>query len=162
MSDIAALATALLDACRKRGWMISTAESCTGGMVTAALTDIAGSSDVLDRGFVTYSNAAKTEMLGVSAAALAEHGAVSAAVAAAMAAGALTRSDAHLAVAITGVAGPGGSERKPEGLVWFGLAQAGGGVVTECREFGAIGRANVRRESVEVALNLLLSAAEGG
>ncbi len=107
------------------GLRIATAESCTGGMVAAALTDVAGSSDVFDRGFVTYSNAAKIEMLGVRAETLAAHGAVSEAVAREMAEGALAQSAAELAVSITGIAGPGGSEFKPEGRVCFGLAQAG-------------------------------------
>ncbi|MDZ4135073.1 MAG: nicotinamide-nucleotide amidohydrolase family protein, partial [Paracoccaceae bacterium] len=118
------LAAALLAAARARGARIATAESCTGGMISAALTDIAGSSDVFDRGFVTYSNAAKTDMLGVRGQTLAEYGAVSEAVAREMAEGALARSLAMLAVSVTGIAGPGGSEFKPEGRVCFGLATA--------------------------------------
>ena len=113
--------TLLADA-RAFGVMIATAESCTGGMVAARLTDTPGSSDVFERGFVTYSNAAKTQMLDVPADLIAEHGAVSEDVAHAMAAGALRHSNANLAVSITGVAGPGGSERKPEGMVCFGIA----------------------------------------
>ena len=152
---------AVLDAFRARGWMLATAESCTGGMVAAALTDIPGSSDVVDRGFVTYSNSAKIDMLGVGADILADHGAVSAEVAAQMAEGALRRSQARVAVAITGIAGPGGSELKPEGRVWFGLAVQGAPARTECREFGAIGRGNVRRRATQVALDLLHQAASG-
>ena len=116
----------ILALARQNGVMISTAESCTGGMVAAALTDIAGASDVFDRGFVTYSNAAKAEMLGVDPALIALRGAVSSEVAAAMAMGAVTASGASLAVSITGIAGPGGgTAEKPEGLVWFGLAKSG-------------------------------------
>ncbi len=151
------LAAAVLDAARARGVMIATAESCTGGLVAAALTDIAGSSDVVDRGFVTYSNAAKQDMLGVQADTLAQHGAVSEQVAAQMAAGARDRSRAGLAVAVTGIAGPGGSDHKPEGRVCFGLADAHG-VRTETVEFGALGRAQVRAASVDHALRLLLAA----
>jgi nicotinamide-nucleotide amidase len=119
-------AASLLDACRAKGWMLATAESCTGGLIVATLTAIAGSSDVVDRGFVTYSNAAKMELLGVPGALIDEHGAVSETVARAMAEGALARSRADIAVAVTGLAGPGGgSVDKPVGLVWFGLAQRG-------------------------------------
>ena len=126
-------------------------------MVAAALTDVPGSSDVFDRGFVTYSYPAKVAMLGIPQALLTEHGAVSEAVARAMAEGALAASDAELAVAVTGVAGPGASEKKPEGLVWFATATAD---ATRARkvEFGALGRARVRTRSVETALELLLHA----
>jgi nicotinamide-nucleotide amidase len=148
---------ALLASARERGFRIATAESCTGGMVAAALTDIAGSSDVFDRGFVTYSNAAKVAMLGVSEATLASHGAVSEAVAREMAAGAARHSRADLAVSITGIAGPGGSEFKPEGRVCFGLATRDG-VRTETVEFGALGRPQVRAAAKEHALELLFSA----
>ena len=117
-------AATLLAGCRARGWMLATAESCTGGLIAAALTAIAGSSDVVDRGFVTYSNEAKMDLLGVPLAMLEAHGAVSEPVARAMAKGALARSRAIITVAVTGVAGPGGgSVEKPVGLVWFGLAQ---------------------------------------
>lgn len=150
----------ILAAARARGWRIATAESCTGGMVAVALTDIPGSSDVFDRGFVTYSNAAKTDMLGVRPGTLAAHGAVSEAVAAEMAAGALARSAATLAVSITGIAGPGGSEFKPEGRVCFGLAGPAG-VSTETRNFGAPGRAGVRRRARDHALGLLARALAG-
>lgn len=150
-------AARLLQAARDKGVRIAAAESCTGGLIMAALTDIAGSSDVVDRGFVTYSNAAKYEMLGVRAATLDQHGAVSEQVAAEMAQGALARSDAGLAVAVTGIAGPGGSEFKPEGRVCFGLASAEG-TRTETVEFGAIGRAEVRRATVAHALDMMLHA----
>jgi nicotinamide-nucleotide amidase len=151
-------AEALLDAAKNAGVMVATAESCTGGMIAAAITDVAGSSAMFDRGFVTYSNAAKMAMLGVDAATLEAHGAVSEEVARAMAEGALARSDATLAVAVTGIAGPGGSGFKPEGRVCFGLARTGAATRTETVEFGAIGRANVRRATVERALALLLDA----
>ena len=152
------LARRLLTAATKAGAKIATAESCTGGMIAAAITDIAGSSAVFDRGFVTYSNAAKQAMLGVRTDTLAQHGAVSEEVAHEMAEGALARSDAGLAVAVTGIAGPGGSEFKPEGRVCFALARTGQPTHVETVEFGAIGRANVRRATVEKALSLLLAA----
>lgn len=150
-------AAAVLDAARLRGITISTAESCTGGLISAALTEVPGSSDAFDRGFVTYSNAAKTQMLGVTAAALEAHGAVSEEVAAQMAAGALRGSQAGVAVSVTGIAGPGGSEHKPEGRVCFGIADPFG-TRTETVEFGAIGRRQVRDATVDHALNLLLDA----
>ena len=153
------LAAQVLDAARAKGVMIATAESCTGGLVVAALTDVPGSSDVVDRGFVTYSNAAKQDMLGVGAETLASYGAVSEETAAEMAAGALARSVAGLAVATTGIAGPGGSDHKPEGRVCFGLANDSG-TQTETVEFGAIGRDRVRAASVEHALRMLLAALE--
>lgn len=150
---------ALLVAAKAQGVMLATAESCTGGMVSAAITDIAGSSAVFDRGFVTYTNAAKTQMLGVLPATLDAYGAVSEEVAREMAGGALRHSDADIAVAITGIAGPGGSEHKPEGRVCFGLATAAG-VRTETVEFGAQGRAKVRTAARDHALALLLRAVE--
>ena len=158
--DILALSTRVLAAARAAGLKVSTAESCTGGLVAAALTEIAGSSDVVDRGFVTYSNAAKQALLGVSAQLLADFGAVSAGVARAMAEGAVEASDADLAVAITGIAGPGGgSVDKPVGLVWLAVARQGREtILRECR-FGAIGRSEVRLASVRVALEMLLEAA---
>jgi len=137
------------------GVLMATAESCTGGMVAAALTDIPGSSDAFERGFVTYSNAAKQDMLGVKATTLEAHGAVSQEVAAEMADGALSHSRADLAVSITGIAGPGGSEHKPEGRVCFGLAVTGQPTWVETIEFGAIGRDKVRRASRDHALALL-------
>lgn len=152
------LAADILDRARRAGARIASAESCTGGLVSAALTEIAGSSDVFERGFVTYSNAAKEQLLGVRTATLASHGAVSEDVAREMAEGALARSAATLAVSITGIAGPGGSEFKPEGRVCFGLAQAGAETRTETVEFGAIGRAQVRAAAVEHALALLKRA----
>ncbi|MFX0544569.1 CinA family protein [Roseovarius sp. S1116L3] len=148
----------LLAKARAQGVMIAAAESCTGGMVMAALTDVPGSSDVVERGFVTYSNEAKIEMLGVSSRSLAAHGAVSAEVAAEMAAGALAASRAHLAVSITGIAGPGGSDYKPEGRVWFGIARKGRDVKTELQDFGALGRDTVRRAARDHALTLLADA----
>ena len=150
-------AEALLNAAKKAGTMVAVAESCTGGMIAAAITDVAGASAIFDRGFVTYSNAAKVAMLGVDAAMLAAHGAVGEEVARAMAEGALARSNATLAVAVTGIAGPGGSAAKPEGRVCFGLARRGAPTLTETVDFGAIGRANVRRATVEKALALLLA-----
>ncbi len=153
----AALATEVLARARAAGLKIATAESCTGGLVAGALTDIAGSSDVFERGFVTYSNDSKRELLGVAAATLQTQGAVSEAVAREMALGALAHSHADLAVATTGIAGPGGSEFKPEGRVCFGLA-AGGTCITETVDFGPLGRAQVRAASVERALQLLAGA----
>lgn len=151
----------ILAQARRRGLRIATAESCTGGMVAVALTDVAGSSDVFDCGFVTYSNAAKTAMLGVSPATLAAHGAVSEPVAREMATGARDHAGAGLAVAITGIAGPGGSDVKPEGRVCFGLATAGG-CSTETIDFGALGRAQVRRAATDHALALLARALAPG
>lgn len=157
MIDAAILAAAerLLERCRARGLRVATAESCTGGLIAASLTAVAGSSDVVDRGFVTYSNAAKTEMLGVPATLIERVGAVSAEVATAMAAGALARSAAGLAVAVTGVAGPGGgSAAKPVGLVWFGVAVSG--KEAECVSAVFPGdREAVRRQTVAMALRLL-------
>lgn len=151
------LAADVLDAARIRGTLIATAESCTGGLIAAALTEVPGSSDVVDRGFITYSNAAKQQMLGVTDELLDRHGAVSEEVAAAMASGALARSGATLAVAVTGIAGPGGSEHKPEGRVCFGLATPFG-LMTETVDFGAIGRQQVRAATVDHALRLMLAA----
>lgn len=145
----------LLAAARGAGVMLATAESCTGGLIAGALTAIPGSSDVVDRGFVTYTNEAKQEMLGVPGAMLARHGAVSEPVARAMAEGALARSRAGLTVAVTGVAGPGGgSAEKPVGLVWFGVAGAGRETLAERQVFPG-DRAAIRRATVERALALL-------
>ena len=152
------ITTEILATARARGILIASAESCTGGMIAAALTDIAGSSDVFDRGFVTYSNDAKIDMLGVGQETLTAHGAVSEQIAREMATGALTRSNATLAVATTGIAGPGGSEHKPEGRVCFGLAQTGHPTQTQTIEFGPLGRAAVRAAATEYALGLLLQA----
>lgn len=148
------LAADVLSLARGRGWKIATAESCTGGMIGAALTDIAGSSDVFDRGFITYSNAAKIAMLGIRQSTLDAHGAVSEEIAREMAEGAMKNSVANIAISVTGIAGPGGSEFKPEGRVCFGIATQDG-CKTETVEFGAIGRANVRTSTVLHALNLL-------
>lgn len=153
------LAADILSACRTKGWRIATAESCTGGMVAAALTDIPGSSDVFERGFITYTNTAKIEMLGVSPATLEAVGAVSQEVGLEMAQGALKHSDAELAVAITGIAGPGGSDFKPEGRVCFAIAGKGAPSSAETVEFGALGRDKVRKAARNHALTLLLEAA---
>ena len=153
------LAADILTLAQNKGVMIATAESCTGGMVAAALTDNAGSSAVVERGFVTYSNAAKVSMLGVHATTLETYGAVSEEVAQEMAEGALAHSTAGLAVAITGIAGPGGSEHKPEGRVCFSCAN-GNRTVTETIEFGALGRAAVRSAARDHALNMLKAALE--
>jgi nicotinamide-nucleotide amidase len=157
-----AKATQVLKVFRARGLKIATAESCTGGLVAGALTEIAGSSDVVDRGFVTYSNAAKEAMLGVPAATLKRYGAVSAETAAAMAAGALKNSESDITVAITGIAGPGGgSAQKPVGLVHFAAASRDGRRLAMYRRFGKIGRRRVRERSVVQALALLQALAEG-
>lgn len=154
------LAARLVREAIAQGATIATAESCTGGMVSAAITDVAGSSAVFLAGFVTYSNGAKQAMLGVPAAVLAQHGAVSEPVASAMADGARMRAGAQLAVSITGIAGPGGSEFKPEGRVCFAIATPAG-VESETIEFGAIGRAQVRAAARDHALGLLLGALGG-
>ena len=148
----------ILSSARAKGIRIVTAESCTGGLVASALTDIAGSSDVFDRGFVTYSNAAKVQMLGVSQATLDSFGAVSEQTAAEMASGALAASQADLAVSVTGIAGPGGSDFKPEGRVCFGLAQVGQPTQTQTVDFGPLGRDAVRAAATEFALGLLAQA----
>ncbi|MDA8052201.1 MAG: nicotinamide-nucleotide amidohydrolase family protein [Rhodospirillales bacterium] len=155
-------ASRVLALCRTRGLHIATAESCTGGLVAAALTAIAGSSDVFERGFVTYSNGAKEAMLGVPAALIARHGAVSEPVARAMAEGALQHSEAGLAVSVTGVAGPGGgSVEKPVGLVWVAAARRGSGTASERHLFPG-DRGAVRAASVTAALALLARCAEEG
>lgn len=155
--DLLRLAEDVLARARKQNVRIATAESCTGGLAAALLTEIAGASDVFERGFVTYSNAAKSEMLGVAEALIAEYGAVSEAVARAMAEGALAHSPANIAAAITGIAGPGGgTAEKPVGLVHIAAARADGKTLHERYEFGAIDRATIRQHSVEAALRLLL------
>jgi nicotinamide-nucleotide amidase len=161
-SDARALSRALLDLCRSRKLTIATAESCTGGLVAGALTEIPGSSDVIDRGFVTYSNDAKRKMLGVKATTLESFGAVSKETAIQMAVGALEEADVDLAVSITGIAGPGGATPgKPVGLVHFAVAARDGRIVNkECR-FGAIGRSAVRQRSVLEALRMLMELARG-
>lgn len=154
--EILALAVTVLAEARAKGVKIAAAESCTGGLVAAALTEIPGSSDVFDRGFVTYSNEAKMESLGVIVDTLDKFGAVSASAATAMAEGAIANSNADIAVAITGVAGPTGeTSEKPVGLVHFAAARRGGGTVNDVRRFGDIGRHQIRMASVEVALTML-------
>ncbi|KQZ21833.1 damage-inducible protein CinA [Mesorhizobium sp. Root552] len=158
-ADIGDLADRFLKACHRHGILAATAESCTGGLVIAAMTDIPGSSSMVDRGFVTYSNEAKMDMLGVSKATLEAHGAVSSEAAREMAKGALERSKAGIALAVTGIAGPdGGSAEKPVGLVWFGLALTGKPVMAEKRIFENRGRDFIRRETVRHALTMGLDA----
>ena len=155
-ADVAMLAEAL----QARGAMLATAESCTGGMIAAACTDRAGSSAWFERGFVTYSNAAKAQMLGVEPDRIAAHGAVSAEVASAMAAGALDHSDATWAVAVTGIAGPGGATpAKPVGTVWLAVARRGGEAVPELLQLSG-DRAAIRTQTVRIALQRLRAAVE--
>lgn len=155
MSALAPVAR-LAEALRARGWMLAAAESCTGGLIAATCTDLAGSSDWFERGFVTYSNAAKHELLGADEALIRTHGAVSEPVALAMVAGALARSRAQLAVAVTGIAGPGGgSAEKPVGTVWIATAVQGGAAQAHRFHFGGDRRA-VREATVREALGLLL------
>jgi len=152
-------AAALIDSCRAARLTIATAESCTGGLLAALITAIPGSSDVFERGFVTYSNAAKIESLGVTPQILERYGAVSAEAARAMAAGALTHSLASMALSITGIAGPGGgSSEKPVGLVHFGLARRGGAIIAVEKRFGELGRDEVRSAAIATAIDLLLEA----
>jgi nicotinamide-nucleotide amidase len=160
-AETLALAQSVLDACRKRGWHVATAESCTGGLVAGALTAIAGSSDVVERGFVAYSNEAKSELLGVPRQTIAAHGAVSAETAAAMAEGAVARAPVDLAISVTGVAGPGGAGPcKPVGLVILGLARRNGPSRTERHVFDG-DRSAVRQAAVNTALGLLAAEARG-
>ena len=157
-----ARAAAVLRLCRDRGWRVATAESCTGGLVAAALIAIAGASEVVERGFVTYSNRAKTELLGVSAETIAAEGAVSAETAAAMAQGAVSRAGVDLAVSVTGIAGPGGaSAEKPLGLVYVGVARRGGPARAERRIFPG-DRTAVREAALKLALELLEEEARRG
>jgi nicotinamide-nucleotide amidase len=157
-----ALAEAVLADCRSRGWHLATAESCTGGLVAAALTAIAGSSDVVERGFITYSNAAKMELLGVPSDTIAQHGAISAQTAAAMARGAVARAGVDLAVSITGVAGPGGgTPQKPVGLIYLGVARRDGACRVERRVFSG-DRTEVRRAALVEALEMLQAEARPG
>lgn len=153
-TNLKALAERVLKAATDKGVMLATAESCTGGMISAALSDIPGCSGALDRGFITYSNAAKAEMLGVDPATIKAHGAVSPEVAAQMAAGARDRAKAGLAVSVTGIAGPGGTEHKPEGRVCFGIADERG-TRTETVDFGPLGRDGVRRAATAHALKMM-------
>ena len=157
--DLAALASRVLDSCRARGLKVATVESCTGGLVAATMTEIAGSSDVVERGFVTYSDAAKTDLAGVASALIAAYGAVSEEVARAMAEGGVARSMADIGVAITGIAGPGGATpTKPVGLVHLACARRGRPTKHERHIFAGDRRA-VREASVEAALHLILAAA---
>lgn len=165
--NLVAKAEEVLKYCRENGFTIATAESCTGGLVAGYLTHIAGASDIFERGFVTYSNASKIELLGVGAQILEEHGAVSSQTALAMAAGALWRSHAGLSVAITGIAGPGGgSAEKPVGLVHFAIAhrisvseqQLDFKALHHEEHFGDIGRGEIREEAVAVAFRMLMQA----
>jgi len=151
-------ADSLVTAARAAGLVLTTAESCTGGLVAAAITEVPGASDVFDRGFVTYSNDAKTAMLGVAQKLIKAHGAVSEEVAEAMAAGALNASLATLAVSVTGIAGPGGSDSKPEGRVCFAVARLGHATRSETVEFGALGRRRVREAACDQAIALMLKA----
>jgi nicotinamide-nucleotide amidase len=161
MTSTCAAAKQVLELCRARGLRVATAESCTGGLVAAALTEIAGSSDVVDRGFVTYSNEAKTELLGVPQSILKRYGAVSAQTAKVMAAGALKNSHADIAISITGIAGPGGgTKQKPVGLVHFAAARRGGRRIARKRLYGDIGRGRVRQRSVVDALEMLALLAQ--
>jgi len=149
----------LVELSAERHIPLACAESCTGGLVAAAITEIAGSSAVLERGYVTYSNAAKAESLGVPVALIAQHGAVSEEVARAMAEGALFNSHAEIAVSVTGIAGPGGgSDQKPVGLVWFALARRGGPAHTERHVFSHLDRHGVREAATLEALRLLAEA----
>ena len=160
-AELSERAGALLDLCRAKKLKIAAAESCTGGLLAATLTEIAGSSDVFERGFVTYSNAAKENMLGVTPSTLAKHGAVSRETAEAMAKGALAHAPVDLAVSITGIAGPGGAvPGKPVGLVYFAAASRAGRLIDRERRYGEIGRAQIRRASVIEALAMLTDLAD--
>ncbi|MBX3584574.1 MAG: CinA family protein [Rhizobiaceae bacterium] len=159
MSELRDLANDFLQACERRGILVATAESCTGGMIISMLTDIPGSSSMVDRGFVAYSNDAKKDMLGVSADTLGRHGAVSQETALEMAQGALRNSRAGITLAVTGIAGPdGGSAEKPVGLVWFGMALEGKPVIAERVVFENRGRDFIRRETVRHSLAMGLKA----
>jgi nicotinamide-nucleotide amidase len=159
--DLILQARPLLESCRSQGRTIATAESCTGGLLAACLTEISGASDVFERGFVVYSNAAKIAMLGVSNHILQAHGAVSRETAEAMAYGALAHAPVDYSVSITGIAGPGGSsDSKPVGLVYIGAASRSGGLLCAEHNYGEIGRARVRRSTVIDAIKLLRQIAE--
>ncbi|MFQ5621987.1 MAG: CinA family protein [Paracoccaceae bacterium] len=160
MTERSELAARLIGLCRRRGWMLATAESCTGGLLSGALTEIAGASKVFDRGFVVYSNRSKTELLGVEPDTIDAHGAVSEEVARQMAEGALRGSRAALTLSVTGVAGPGASDAKPEGRVCFAVAGVGMATGTSRHDFGPLGRTRVREVSVITALQLGINAAE--
>lgn len=159
MNEIEALCVSFLDECKKRGWTIATAESCTGGLIIASLTDQPGSSVAIDCGYVTYSNKSKIEMLGVDPATIFAFGAVSEPTAREMADGALRKAQVGIALSVTGIAGPGGgSKEKPVGLVWFGVATRTGRLISERRQFANQGRDYIRHESVKTALQLGLQA----
>jgi nicotinamide-nucleotide amidase len=161
VDTVTPLVAPLADVLRRKGWRMAAAESCTGGLIAAACTSLAGSSDWFERGFVTYSNAAKCELLGVDAALLAAHGAVSGEVACAMAAGALARSPADVAVAVTGIAGPTGAvPGKPVGTVWLALMQRGGAARAERLQLDG-DRASVRAQALAIALQRLRELCEG-
>jgi nicotinamide-nucleotide amidase len=154
--DIVEAARQLLDVCKRKNLLVATAESCTAGLVAGTLTEVPGTSSILDRGFITYSNEAKHEMLGVPRDILAKHGAVSRETAEAMARGVLGRSRVHLAVSVTGIAGPdGGSVQKPVGLVHFAAASHNGKIIAAEKRFGDVGRAEVRKRSVLQAFKML-------
>jgi nicotinamide-nucleotide amidase len=158
---IDAQAQAVISLYRERGWMASTAESCTGGLIAGALTEVSGSSAVVDRGFVTYSNAAKMDLLGVQAATLDAFGAVSRETALQMARGALMRSRAHVSIAVTGIAGPGGgSMEKPVGLVHLAAACKDGRLIHKEMRYGDLGRQGIRLATVETALSMLMEIAQ--
>jgi len=159
MSDIVELTRKLLDICKAHGVLVATAESCTGGMIISLMTDLPGSSSMVDRGFVTYSNEAKMEMLGVTKETLDTHGAVSEQTALEMAEGALERSNAGLTLAVTGIAGPdGGSPDKPVGLVWFGLAMTNRKPIAEHRIFDNLGRDYIRQQTARHAITMALDS----
>lgn len=161
-NNIVEAAKNLLAICKRKNLLIATAESCTAGLVAGTLTEVPGTSSILDRGFITYSNEAKHEMLGVPRDILAEHGAVSVETAEAMARGVLGHSRVHLAVSVTGIAGPdGGSAEKPVGLVFFAGASRGGKLITSEQRYGNIGRDKVRKQSVLQAFRMLHELAEG-
>jgi nicotinamide-nucleotide amidase len=161
-AEIEYKARALISAFSERRLMVATAESCTGGLIVGALTEVSGSSSVVDRGFVTYSNDAKIQMLGVDPATLAAHGAVSRQTAVEMARGALSHSQADIAIAVTGIAGPsGGTDEKPVGLVHLAAASRGGAVRHREMRYGEIGRDAIRLATVRTALDMLAEAAEG-
>jgi len=152
---------ALLALCKQKNIMVATAESCTGGLIAGTLTEVSGSSDMLDRGFVTYSNEAKTDLLGVSPDMLDRYGAVSSEVAAAMAEGALSRANADLTIAVTGIAGPeGGTDLKPVGLVWFGCAAIWAPTFVQKIVFPDEGRAFIRQAAVMTAIEILMETAK--
>jgi nicotinamide-nucleotide amidase len=160
--DIVAAAKNLLAVCKRKNLLVATAESCTAGLVAGTLTEVPGTSSILDRGFITYSNEAKHEMLGVPRDTLEQHGAVSPQTAEAMVRGVLGRSRVHLAVSVTGIAGPdGGSAEKPVGLVFFACASRGGALITSEQRYGDIGRDKVRKRSVLQAFRMLHELAEG-